>query len=72
MEVIIIKAEGKAVGWEMKGENPEEIEKLRIIRELEFLGINETEVVYRGRRESDDKNNNPGILCWIQRKFIKH
>lgn len=73
MIVNIIKDEhGKAVGWEMSGENPEEIKKLGTIRDLQFWGYDENVIQYNGRRESDDKNNNPGILSWKQKRLIRH
>ena len=73
MNVQIIRDEnGKAVGWSMQGENPQEIDKLGTIRDLQFWGFDDTAIEYNGRRESDDKNNNPGILSWVQRKFRKN
>ncbi len=68
MKVEIVRNEkNQPVGWEMKGENEEEIKKLSIIRDLQFWGVEETVITYEGRRESDDKNNNPGILTWKQK-----
>jgi hypothetical protein len=69
MNVQLIKDEnGRAIGWSMQGENPEEISKLAIIRDLQFFGFDESAIKYDGRKDSDDKNNNPGILSWKQRK----
>ena len=62
MIVELIKNEkGDVIGYEMKGENPQEIEKLCHIRDMNFAGTPK----YKGRRDSDDKNRNPGILSWI-------
>ena len=64
MIVELIKNEkGHVIGYEMKGENPQEIEKLCHIRDMHFAST----VIYNGRRESDDKNRNPGILSWIDK-----
>lgn len=70
MNVKIIKNDqGFAIGWSMEGENAEEIAKLATIRDLQFFGFDDTAIKYNGRKKSDDENNNPGILSWIQRKF---
>ena len=64
MEIKLIKKEdGRVIGYEMKGENPEEMEKLCHIRDMNYAGL----IKYNGRRDSDDKNMNPGILSWIDR-----
>jgi hypothetical protein len=64
--------DNKVIGWQMTGESPEEINKLKYIRDLSFWGSGDTAIDYNGRRESDDANNNPGILSWKQRQYIKH
>ena len=64
MIVELIKNEkGHVIGYEMKGENPQEIEKLCYIRDMHFAST----VKYNGRRDSDDKNRNPGILSWVDK-----
>lgn len=69
MKVEIVRNEkNQPVGWEMSGETPEEIKKLAIIRDLQFWGLDETVIVYDGRREGDDATYNPGILTWKQVK----
>jgi hypothetical protein len=69
MKVEIVRNDkNQPIGWEMSGETPEEIKKLRIIRDLQFWGSEETAIVYDGRRQSDDANHNPGILTWKQVK----
>jgi hypothetical protein len=63
------------VGWELYGENDAEIKKLGIIRDLTFWGFDNRAIEYNGRKTnpSDPNNNkNPGILSWIQKRFIKH
>lgn len=65
---IITDENGQPIGWSMQGENKEEISKLAIIRDLQFFGFDETNIKYNGRKESDDKNGNPGILSWKQKK----
>ena len=73
MLVEIIRDEfGRAIGWTMKGEDAEEISKLGTIRDLQFWGLDDTVIVYNGRSESNDAENNPGILKWIQHKHRKH
>ncbi len=67
---IIYDEENNPIGWEMSGENPDEIKKLRAIRDLQFFGLEETAIEYSGRRLTDDKNCNPGILSWKQEKYI--
>lgn len=68
MKVDIIRDEnGKAIGWNMTGETPEEIKKVGIIRDLQFWGFEETGIVYAGREDGDDKAGNPGTLKWKQR-----
>ena len=59
------------IGWTMTGESEEEIDKVRYIRDLSFWGFDETAIEYSGRKNSDDKNRNPGTLSWKQRKHIK-
>jgi hypothetical protein len=72
MLVELLRSEdNKVIGWTMKGENPEEIKKLGYIRDMQFWGLNDTEIVYNGRTESDDANNNPGKLAWIQKGHQK-
>ncbi len=53
---IIYDEENNPIGWEMSGENPDEIKKLRAIRDLQFFGLEETAIEYSGRRLTDDKN----------------
>lgn len=67
--VILYNDKSQPIGWEMSGENSEEISKLGIIRDLQFWGYNETDIKYNGRKESDDVNNNPGKLSWVQKRF---
>jgi hypothetical protein len=76
MKVELLKDEnGKAIGWSMQGENPQEIEKLGIIRDLQFFGFDESAIRYDGRETAhltkEEKINNPGVLSWKQRKFTK-
>lgn len=72
MLVELIRNENnKVVGWTLQGENPEEISKLGYIRDMQFWGLDETEIVYNGRTDSDDKNGNPGKLAWIQQREQK-
>lgn len=66
---LVRDTKGSIIGWEMSGENPNEIAKLATIRNLQFFGFNETKIVYNGRRESTD--NNPGILQWIQKQHVE-
>lgn len=66
---IIYDPNNNPIGWEMSGENQEEIKKLAIIRDLQFFGYDSTAIKYNGRKQSDDKNGNPGILSWIQRRI---
>jgi hypothetical protein len=73
MNVQLIKDEnGLAIGWSMQGENPEEISKLAIIRDLQFFGFDESAIRYNGRKTDhltkEEKETNPGILSWKQRK----
>lgn len=72
MIIEIIRDENNIpIGWSMQGENKEEISKLGIIRDLQFWGFDDRAIEYNGRKKSDDKNNNPGILSWIQKRFKK-
>lgn len=71
MIVEIIKdVNGQPIGWSMQGESKEELNKLIDIRNLQFMGFEETAIEYAGRRESNDKEFNPGILSWKQSKHI--
>jgi hypothetical protein len=71
MLVNILKDEaGRSIGWEMSGENPEEIKKLSIIRDLTFWGVDDTAIRYNGRRESNDAEGDPGIISWKQQGLI--
>ncbi len=74
MIVDLIKEPGtdKVIGWSMTGENEEEINKLRYIRDYSFWGFGDTVIEYNGRKNSDEATNNPGTLSWIQHKYVKH
>lgn len=68
MKVELVRNDiGHAVGWEMSGETPEDLKTLRMIRDLQFWGMDDYVIEYDGRREADDAVGNPGILKWIQR-----
>ena len=70
MIVEIIKNDNnQPIGWSMQGENKEELDKIIDIRNLQFLGFDDTDIKYNGRKGGDDKNFNPGVLSWIQKKF---
>jgi hypothetical protein len=71
MKIKILKDEDNTpIGWSMKGENKKEIAKLCDIRNLQYFGIDDTAIRYNGRKKSNDKKNNPGILSWVQQRFI--
>lgn len=63
---IVYDKDNRACGWEMTGENPEEIKKLGIIRDLQFFGVGDTAIEYNGRRGKNSDPGNPGILSWTQ------
>jgi hypothetical protein len=67
MEVKLIKVEGCVVGWSMEGENLEEMKKLGAIRDIQFFGFEDTEIVYAGRKGGDYVTD-PGVLSWKQKK----
>lgn len=47
--VHLIKDEnGKAIGWEFKPTTPEECEIAGTIRDLQFFGLKETAIEYKG------------------------
>jgi hypothetical protein len=70
MNVEIIKNDkGYAIGWTMQGENKEEIAKLTTIRDLQFIGFDDTAIKYNGRKGGNDAEGNPGVLSCIQRRF---
>lgn len=72
MKLELIRNEtNKVVGWTLEGDSPEEIKKLAHVRDMQFWGYGDTKIEYNGRTNSDDKNNNPGILSWIQAKEQK-
>ena len=66
---LVRNEQGKVIGWTMKGESPEEIDKLGYIRDLTFWGFDSTSIVYAGRSGGDDATNNPGTLKWQQRRY---
>lgn len=69
---IVYDKDNRACGWEMTGENPEEIKKLGTIRDLQFWGFDDNAIEYNGRREGDVEKGNPGTLSWTQiRTHIK-
>lgn len=71
MLVEIIKDEnGHAIGWSMKGDTPEEIRKVEIIRDLQFWGFDATGITYAGREDGDDATGYVGTLSWKQRKHV--
>lgn len=65
MRVELVKKDGFVVGWTLEGENPEEIAKLAVIRNLTFFGMGDTRIVYDGRTGGDNSKGDPGILKWV-------
>lgn len=68
---IITDADGRPVGWTMTGENQKEINKLIDIRNMQFWGYGDTNIVYDGREGGNDKEHNPGTLKWKQKCHTK-
>lgn len=68
MLVEIIKDEkGSPIGWTLKGENREEMNKLINIRNLQFWGSEDSTIVYDGREGGNDREFDPGTLKWKQK-----
>ena len=64
---IITDDKGHPIGWSLQGEDKIEVGKLAIIRDLEFFGIDETEIEYNGRSGNLSDHEDPGILYWRQK-----
>ena len=71
MDIQIKYKDGSPIGWSIKGETEEEKNKINTIRNLQFFGMDDTKIVYDGRTESDDKNNDVGRLHYIQKGHQK-
>lgn len=56
------------IGYEMSGENQEEVLKLNTIRNMQFFGFGDTALVYNGRTHGSNDNSNAGTLHYIQKK----
>lgn len=69
MKVELIKVDGKAVGWTIKGETNEEKQIVNAIRDLSFWGFDETRIIYNGR--TDYTEDSAGKLHWIQKKYTQ-
>lgn len=72
VEIIYDENTKAPIGWELSGENKDEIRKLGVIRDLTFWGSGEYAIEYAGRRGGNDAEMDPGILSWKQKKFITH
>lgn len=67
MLVEIVKDEqGNHIGWTMEGETKEEMYAVNSIRNMNFLGFDETAIKYNGRKGGDDEF--AGQLSWIMKK----
>lgn len=64
---IITDDAGQPIGWSMQGEDKVEVNKLAIIRDLQFFGMDDTAIRYAGRKDGNDAEGDPGILSWKQR-----
>ena len=71
--VHLIKKDGKVIGWEMKPTTPEEQLIAAKIRDLQFFGLGDTNVVYTGLKlinpEVGKQLNNIESISWVQEKF---
>jgi hypothetical protein len=69
MKVILKRLEsGEPIGWEISAESEEEITIVNTIRNLQFFGFNDTNIVYKGRTGGTSDYTNAGTLHWIQKK----
>ena len=70
--VHLIKKYGKVIGWEMKPTTPEEQLITAQIRDLQFFGLGDTNIVYNGLKlintEVGKQLNNIESISWIQEK----
>jgi hypothetical protein len=64
---IITDEKGHPIGWSLQGEDKVEANKLAIIRDLQFFGIEDTEIEYNGRSGNLADSDDPGILYWKQK-----
>jgi hypothetical protein len=69
MKVELVKHEGKTIGWELVAENEEDRLTLGSIRNMQFFGLDETAIVYRGVTAWKEDNNYAQTLEWRQKKF---
>lgn len=67
MKVEIVKDEnGEHIGWTMEGETKDEMYAVNSIRNMNFLGLDDTAIKYNGRTGGDDEF--AGKLSWIMKK----
>ena len=67
MKVLLIKKDGKAVGWSIEGETDTERLTLGAIRNMQFFGLGDTAVQYAGiKHYGEDHSYVAGKLAWVQ------
>lgn len=59
------------IGWSVKGETQEEKYVVNTIRNLQFFGFDDTDIVYDGRTEGSKDSSDAGTLHWVQKKYRK-
>lgn len=63
----------KVIGWSLNPSNEEEQEIVGIIRDLQFFGFDDTQMVYDGLKLIDNKlgksMGNIKSISWIQKKY---
>ena len=73
--VHLIRKEGKVIGWEMRPITKEEQSIAAVIRNLQFFGFNDTQIVYNGLKLIDnDKGKTLGnikSLSWIKKNEVE-
>lgn len=75
MVEIIYNTQNKPIGWKMSPKTQEEQEIAAVVRDLQFFGFDETQIVYDGLKLIDPKKGktmgNIKSLTWIQKSYQK-
>jgi hypothetical protein len=70
---IIYNKDNQPIGWELSPKTDEEQKTAAIIRDLQFFGLNDTTIEYKGIKLIDESKGktlgNLKSVGWIQRKY---
>lgn len=61
----------QSIGWEITAETDDEINTVNTMRNLQFFGFDDHQIVYDGRSNGTDDYTDAGTLHWVQKKYQK-